>query len=102
MALLGSSLSKQQRWILERMGCRVYLMLDNDDAGRRALRGHVENGQKRPGIAEQLVRSLDVSIVEYSGKQPTKLTQEALCAAVNNASDYYVWVNKKETVHGLR
>lgn len=96
MALLGSSLSKQQRWILERMGCRVYLMLDNDEAGRRALRGTVENGQKRPGIAEQLVTSLDVSIVEYKGKQPTMLTQEELCGAVNNAPDYYQWVSKKE------
>ena len=101
VALLGSSLSKQQRWILERMGCRVYLMLDNDDAGRRALRGSEENGQKRPGIAEQLVRSLDVSIVEYSGKQPTKLTQEQLCAAVNNATDYYTWVIR-EKKHGVR
>lgn len=102
MALLGSSLSKQQRWILERMGCRVYLMLDNDDAGRRALRGQVVNGRKRPGIAEQLVRSLDVSIVQYSGKQPTRLTSEELCAAVNNAVDYYSWVNQKESVHGIR
>lgn len=103
VALLGSNLSKQQRWLLERMGCRVYLMLDNDDAGRRALCGHVdEAGQKRPGIAEQLSRSLDVSIVNYPGKQPTLLTQEELCNAVNNAVDYYLWVNNKETVHGVR
>lgn len=101
VALLGSSLSKQQRWLLERMGCRVYLMLDNDDAGRKALCGHEEEGRRRPGIAEQLVQSLDVSIVTYQGKQPTRLTQEELCAAVNNAADYYTWVNK-EKKNGVR
>jgi DNA primase len=101
IALLGSSLSKQQLWILEHLGCRVYIMLDNDDAGRRALRGYEKEGQKRPGIAERLSRSLDVSIVEYPGKQPTKLTQEELCASVNNAVDYYTWVNKKETRDGI-
>lgn len=100
VALLGSSLSKQHKWILERMGCRVYLMLDNDEPGQKALRGYVdEQGQKRPGIAEQLKKSLDVSIVQYEGKQPTRLTQEELCAAVNNAVDYYSWAAQQEQSH---
>lgn len=104
VSLLGSSLSRQQKWILERMGAKVYLMLDNDEAGQRALQGSVdEEGHKRPGIAAQLTKSLDVSIVSYEGKQPTKLTQEALCQAVNSAEDYYRWVvrKQKENSHGV-
>jgi len=105
VSLLGSSLSTQQQWILERMGCRVYLMLDNDEAGQKALNGFAdEEGRKRPGIAERLNKALDVSVVSYEGKQPTKLTQEELCRAVNNAEDYYSWVirKKKENAHGIR
>lgn len=102
VALLGSNLSRQQRWVLEHFGCRVYLMLDNDEAGQRALSGYVdEQGQKRPGLAEQLKKSLDVSIVTYQGKQPTKLTHEELCKAVNNATDYYSWVINREKTDGI-
>lgn len=97
VALLGSSLSNHQKWTLERFGCRVYMMLDNDEPGQRALRGYVdEKGRARAGIAEQLKKTLDVSVVTYSGKQPTQLTQEELCSAVLSATDYYSWVFKKE------
>lgn len=103
VALMGSYLSRQQHWMLERMGCRVYLMLDNDEPGQRALNGYTdEEGQHRPGIAEQLKKSLDVSVVQYEGRQPTKLAHEELCAAVNNATDYYRWVMNKENRHGIR
>lgn len=95
VALLGSNLSWAQKWVLERMGCQVYLMLDNDSAGQRALRGHRdEEGRKWPGIAEELSRSLPVKVVQYEGKQPTKLSQEALVSSVNSAEDYFRWAIK--------
>jgi DNA primase len=95
VALLGSDLSVAQKWIFERMGCRIYLMLDNDSAGQKALRGRTdEYGRKWPGIAEELSRSLPVSIVSYEGKQPTKLSPEELCKAVNTAEDYFRWTTR--------
>jgi len=105
VALLGSNLSRRQQWILERMGCKVYLMLDNDEAGQKALCGWVdEEGRKRPGMAEVLNKTLDVSVISYTGKQPTMLTQEALVQAVASADQYYAWVarKKKEIAHGVR
>jgi hypothetical protein len=58
-------------------------------------------GQRRPGIAEQLKKSLDVNVVDYVGKQPTQLTQEELHTAVDSATDYYSWVFKKGKRNGV-
>lgn len=42
VALLGTYLSWEQKWILERMGARVYLFLDNDEWG---IKGTVKAAQ---------------------------------------------------------
>jgi len=96
VALMGSHLSDQQRLILERMGACVYLMLDNDNAGRLALTGHIDSlGDKKPGIAEELSKSLDVRVVEYSTRQPTGLSKEQIFEALDRAEEYYLWAAKK-------
>jgi DNA primase len=96
VAMLGSGMSEQQQWILERMGARVYLMLDNDKAGQNALCGYIseKTGRWRPGIAETLSKSLDVFIVPYTARQPTGLQLEEVHAAIAAAEDYYVWNTK--------
>ncbi len=79
VALLGSSLSDQQLWILERMGGPVYLMLDNNEAGfKGTLRA-----------AARTSPSLPTFIVEYETEQPDQLTREGAEAAVAAATDWF-------------
>lgn len=97
VALLGSHLTEQHKWILERMGGKVYLMLDNDPPGQRALWGSfLENGQRWPGIAERLSKSLDVHIVRYDARQPSSLKIEEVQPAVDAAEDYYLQAAKRK------
>jgi DNA primase len=91
VALLGSYMSDQQQWALERIGVPVYLMMDNDDAG---LKG-------REYISKILSKSMNVSIVEFEGKQPTDITPEAARQALSSAQGYYLWAIK-EINHGIR
>jgi len=88
VALLGTWLSWEQRWLLERMGGRVYLFLDNNEAG--------QIGTGRAGAT--LSRSLPVSIVPYPPRlaheesaQPDNCSTEELTTAIQNATDYFAW-----------
>lgn len=82
LALGGSYMSDQQQWILERMGVPVFLMLDNDDAGRKGTEY----------IGGKLSKSLPcVRIVEYEGHQPTDISPNQVHQALSQAKDYYLW-----------
>lgn len=83
VALLGSYMSDPQRWVLERLGATVYIMLDNDEAGRTATRT----------IAAKLSRSLPVRIAQYDEqkKQPSDLAQDEVIESLRQAKDYYLW-----------
>lgn len=87
VALLGLLMSDQQKWILERLGATVYIMLDNDESGRAATRT----------IADKLSRSLPVRIAEYDKqkKQPSDLTQDEVINALQHAQDYHLWVMRE-------
>ena len=88
VALLGTYMSQEQQWMLERMGATVYIFLDNNDAG---LMG-VDN------IASKLVRSLPVKVMCYPPRllndetaQPDNLTSEEVLEAKSNAINYSEW-----------
>ena len=85
VALLGSNLSQVQKWLLERVGAPIYLMLDNDKAGHAA----------RHHIGEILAKSLPLFVVEYEYKQPSDVPQEALTPMFSGADNYYAWASKK-------
>jgi len=85
LALLGSSMSAQQKWVLERLGAPVYLWLDNDDAGR--------NGTKK--IGDDLSKSLDVFVIGYEEAQPSDLALEDVQSKVASATDYHLWAVRK-------
>lgn len=89
VALMGTYLSWEHRWILERMGAPVYLFLDNDYPGHR--------GTAR-GI-EELKKSLRVKVVEYPDRlrddidaQPDSCTAEEVILQTSNAISYCDWL----------
>jgi DNA primase len=79
VALLGSSMSWTQRWIIHRMGAPVYIMLDNNSAGRR--------GTMR--IGEDLSMTLPVRVVLYDAEQPDGLPSTEVVTEVNRAKDFF-------------
>ena len=82
VALMGSYMSPEQRDLLQRLGGRIYLFLDNDGAGHRGYNY----------ISKSLSSCLDVSIVKYEGHQPTDLPPDEVHRAIACAPDYYKWV----------
>lgn len=99
VALMGSYMSDRQRWLLERFGATVYIMLDNDEAGEKATRGFIDpRGRFHPGIPEQLSGALPVRIAAYDKqkKQPSDLAQDEVIEALQQAKDYHLWAATKE------
>ena len=88
LALMGSFMSDPQQWILERLGATVYIMLDNDEAGRSATLT----------IAKKLSRSLPVRVAQYDKQksQPSDLTQDEVAEALQQAKDYHLWAVERE------
>ena len=88
IALCGSYLKEGQQWLLEHLGPEVYLMLDNDKAGR--------DGTTQ--AAEALYSSLPTNIVSYreSAKQPTDLRPEEIRCALDSAQSYIRWKTQRQ------
>jgi DNA primase len=91
VALLGSYLSWEQQWILERLGATVYLFLDNNYAGR--------NGTIN--AADALRRSLNVRIIEYPERliededaQPDGCSPDEAIEQMAIAPTYLSWLLK--------
>lgn len=91
VALLGTYLSQEQQWILERMGATIYLFGDNNIPG---WRGTVKTGMK-------LQRCLRVKVMEYPERltdeedaQPDSLTVEEMHEAKRAALDFPIWSDK--------
>lgn len=86
MAVMGSFISKEHVWLLEHLGASVYLMFDNDQAGRRATEF----------AGEVLSRSIPVFVVDYPEefKQPTDLPPDVLHESIQQASNWFNWKSK--------
>lgn len=79
MATMGTSLSQEQKWILQKINGPVYLMFDNDAAGW--------SGMARVGSV--ISRSLPAYIVEYDAEQPDGLPLESVREAVQSAKSFH-------------
>ena len=85
VGLLGSDMSDEQRWLIERLECPVVLMLDNNYAGRR---GQYFVGRK-------LVKTTAVvKVAEYEGDQPSDLTTTAIQNSLHNTISFTSWLLK--------
>jgi DNA primase len=87
--LMGSYMSWEHRWILERIGAPVRLWLDNNDAGW-------SGAYKAANI---LSRSLRVQIVEYPDRlkdddkaQPSDCTPEEILFQLEHAVDWHAFL----------
>lgn len=85
VSAIGSYLSEEQQWMIEKLGSTVYIMFDNDMAGQKGLK---VSGKK-------LSAGLRVKVVTYEKKQPTDLTPQEIYSALDNAIDYYAWALQK-------
>jgi DNA primase len=89
VALVGTYLSPQHQWILERLGAPVYLFLDNNYPGQKGIRK----------AGDKLTRSLRVNVIEYPERlmdeddaQPDSLTPEEVMAQWHTAASYFTWL----------
>lgn len=89
IALLGSFLSAEQKWLLEHLGAEVVLMFDNDEAGQKGLKYS----------AEALSKTLKVRVAEYDSdfKQPTDLPPDLLEEVLTNPPDYVSWLIQRNS-----
>ena len=79
VALLGSSLSAYQEWVILRLGARIHLMLDNDNAGSKATKI----------IGDRLSTQANIRVVVYNEKQPDKCNN--VKEVIDNAPNYFEW-----------
>lgn len=90
VALLGTYLSNEQQWILERLGSEVRLFLDNNAPGQAGTLKAVE----------KLRRSMRVRVIEYPPRlaseenaQPDNCTVDEVLQQVNTATEYTRWLS---------
>lgn len=97
VALLGTHVSREHIWILERLGATVLLFLDNNRPGRiGTIKG-----------AEKLTKSLNVRVVRYPPRleqdedaQPDSCTAEEVIEQVGSAPDYLNWLLSYISLNG--
>lgn len=82
VAILGSMLSKQQQWQIERLASEVFLFLDNNKAG---FHGTVWAGMDL-GVPTRLVSYPD------DREQPSDLTKEEIQLALTEVTDFHKWL----------
>jgi len=89
VALIGTYLSPEHQWILERLGAPVYLFLDNNEPGQIGV----------VKAANKLKKSLVVNVIEYPSRladeedaQPDSLTVEEVTHQCSNAVSFHTWV----------
>lgn len=84
VGLLGSGITREQAWLLQKLGCPLYLMLDNNEPGRR---GTVRAGAALKGCPW-------LYVMEYDGPQPSEIPLEAIVDSFFSATRYFNWHDK--------
>jgi len=91
VGLLGTYISEEQRWIIERLGVTLYLFLDYNEAG--------QNGTIK--AIERMARSCPIRVMEYPSRitkhpqvsaQPDSLTTDEVLHSFNTSVDYVTWL----------
>jgi DNA primase len=86
VAFIGSYMSFEQQCKLESAEADLYLMLDNNTAGRSGCLDAYER---------LLGNTLHIRMVEYDADQPSDLTPEEVTAAITAATPFAVWFHKR-------
>lgn len=84
VGILGSHLSREQQWLLERFSdCPIFLMLDSNDAGQR---GQYDAAYRLHQTVTQ------VYVVQYDAPQPSELPLPAIRDALLEARPASLWL----------
>lgn len=86
VAFIGSYMSFEQQCKLESTEASIYMMLDNNAAGRNGCLDAYEH---------LLGNTLHINMVEYDADQPSDLTPEEVTAAITAATPFAVWFHKR-------
>lgn len=89
VALMGTYLSWEHKWILEHLGAPVYLFLDNNSPGRS---GTIQAADELSGSLPVYVVNYPERLVDYEEAQPDDCTQEEVAEGLNNAPAYLSWL----------
>jgi DNA primase len=80
-ALMGSSVTHQQKRLLSRLGCPIYLMFDNDIPGREG----------QASVGRKLCNSSLLRVMSYDAQQPSDLSLQEIQEAFNQATPFAQW-----------
>ncbi len=89
VALLGSYMSWEQKWMLVSLGCPVYFFLDNNDAG---LKGQRDAAERIAPLAPTYVVQYPERLVEDESAQPDYLTSSEINETLASAPSYETWL----------
>lgn len=96
VALMGSSMSFDHRWILERMGCSVVVWLDNDKAGRK---GTFQLGYKLSTSRSVLVCEYPSTHSRDSNASPDDLSIVDVHAQLGSVIPFNDWLRQQPEHH---
>jgi DNA primase len=86
VGLLASFMSEEQQQYLEKMGCTILLMFDNDLAGQR---GCVDAGKRLQKSVPRLF------VVKYDGPQPSEIHTQAIIDSLLSAQPFSIWFSQQ-------
>lgn len=90
VALGSTYLSAEHKWILERLGAPVYLLLDNNAPGQKGIAK--AGGRLKRSLMVNVVEYPD-RIIEFEGAQPDWFTYDELHTQLNEALPFNAWIS---------
>jgi DNA primase len=84
-ALLGSHITQEQIWLLQKLDCPLLFMFDNDDAGRMGQLDACHRLSQTGSIGHRLF------VVDYAARQPSDLTPHAVLEALLAPQPFMEW-----------
>lgn len=99
VALMGSYISDTQQRLLHRLGGRVVLFLDNDEAGRKGTL-KVGNLLWRPlhgrvSVVRYPTEDVEASINDENNSQPDDYEAQGIHQMVNDSLDFHVYLTQR-------
>lgn len=90
VAMIGTYLSREHQWVLERLGAPVYLFLDNNEPGQVGI---VKAGDKLKESLQVRVMDYPERLIDTEDAQPDSLTPPEAIEQWHNAVPYYTWLS---------
>ena len=89
VALIGTYMSWEHQWILERLGAKVFFFLDNNDPG---WSGALQGAKRLAGSMSVMMMNYPERLTYDESAQPDNLSANEVLEAKELAVDYYTWM----------